>query len=215
MSGENAKHWQLAGIQHAVFMRIFPSLRHALVGPVSIARMSTSIVKRLVDKDGQPGINEQIARIDQQLQEAVLTIRALQSWEPASGELASPVALLQQGLQLMTTTFAMHQVNISLAEDWAASLSPEPVVQSAFLYAWLGVLCHCQDRLEGQALLQIEAIQPTALSTRLPSSACRDVHLGEHAGLAIDREAVGLLARHAGWAMELDDTQISLDWQAS
>lgn len=216
MSSENAQYWQLAGIQHVIFMRIFPSLRHGLVGPISIARMSTSIVRKLLTKEGQPGIAEQVARIDQQLQEAVLAIRALQSWEPAANELANPLDLIQQGLQIMTTPFAMSQIEVSLANDWASSLSPTPVAQRAFLYAWLGVLCHCQDSIRGQAVLSITASPSLAnqgLVVTLPETVTTDhVPAINDSGLLIDQEALHMLAQHAGWKMQYGHRQLSFTW---
>ncbi len=215
MSSENAQYWQLAGIQHVIFMRIFPSLRHGLVGPISIARMSTSIVRKLLTKEGQPGIAEQVARIDQQLQEAVLAIRALQSWEPAANELANPLDLIQQGLQIMTTPFAMSQIEVSLADDWASSLPTTPVAQRAFLYAWLGVLCYCQDSIKGQAVLSITASLPQAnpgLVITLPEAVTTDAPAINGPGLLINQEALHILALHAGWRMQYGHRQLSFTW---
>ncbi|WP_025872513.1 hypothetical protein [Methylobacillus glycogenes] len=83
---ENQNHWVIAGIKHEIFMRVFPSLRHGLVGPISIARMSISIVRRLLARGDASltSLNEPVERIDQQLAEAVLGIRNLQNWEPGS-----------------------------------------------------------------------------------------------------------------------------------
>ena len=44
-----AADWMAAGVRHEILMRVLPTLRHDLLGPISVARMELAV-------SGSPGV---------------------------------------------------------------------------------------------------------------------------------------------------------------
>lgn len=217
---ENQNHWVIAGIKHEIFMRVFPSLRHGLVGPISIARMSISIVRRLLARGDASltSLNEPVERIDQQLAEAVLGIRNLQNWEPGSKpQTQQLVEIISEGMALMTAPLAMREIVLDYVTD--ASAAEQSVSNpSALLYTWLGVLCYFQDSLQQACTLNI-VLQAQSLTVRHDVSATSTARASGRAAAsakvtarAIDKDALVALASAGNFALSLQPDGLELSW---
>lgn len=216
---DNQTHWVIAGIKHEIFMRVFPSLRHGLVGPISIARMSISIVRRLLARGDASltSLNEPVERIDQQLAEAVLGIRNLQNWEPGSKPQTQQLAeIISEGMALMTAPLAMREIVLDYVMD--ASAAEQSVSNpSALLYTWLGVLCYFQDSLQQACTLNI-VLQAQSLTVRHDISATSNARASSRAASAkvtaraIDKDALVALASAGNFALSLQPDGLELSW---
>lgn len=216
---ENQNHWVIAGIKHEIFMRVFPSLRHGLVGPISIARMSISIVRRLLARGDASltSLNEPVERIDQQLAEAVLGIRNLQNWEPGSKpQTQQLVEIISEGMALMTAPLAMREIVLDYVTE--ASAAEQSVSNpSALLYTWLGVLCYFQDSLQQACTLNI-VLQAQSLTVRHDVSATSNARASGRAAnakviaRAIDKDALVALASAGDFALSLQPDGLELTW---
>lgn len=216
---ENQNHWVIAGIKHEIFMRVFPSLRHGLVGPISIARMSISIVRRLLARGDASltSLNEPVERIDQQLAEAVLGIRNLQNWEPGSKPQTQQLAeIISEGMALMTAPLAMREIVLDYVTE--ASAAEQSVSNpSALLYTWLGVLCYFQDSLQQACTLNI-VLQAQSLTVRHDISATSNARASSRAAnakviaRAIDKDALVALASAGDFALSLQPDGLELTW---
>jgi len=209
------REWVLAGIRHEIFMRVFPALRHGLVGPVSIARMSVSIVRRLLSKGdaGKAVLNEPVERIDQQLAEAVTGIRALQAWEPGAKGLATPAEVLRQGMSLMTASLALRDIKLDYVPSDIQEV--EEVHHQPFLYAWLALLCHVEDSVQAPVSLRIEQKQPKSVSVEIIHS-LYDVNQDKTRPAAhvrlIDQAALELMAAAGGLQLTSGEGWMRLSW---
>lgn len=204
--------WVVEGIKHEIFMRVFPSLRHGLVGPISIARMSISIVRRLLARGeaSLTSLHEPVERIDQQLAEAVLGIRNLQNWEPSSKPQSLPLAdIIGDGIALMTAPLAMREIVL----DYEAAEDLGTVSHHAeLLYTWLGVLCYFQDSLQQAATLKVLLQPDTIKVTVLQQPGGRAYTGGKPAARVIDQAALQILASAAGFKLNVEAEGLSLSW---
>lgn len=215
---ENQSDWIVQGIKHEIFMRVFPSLRHGLVGPISIARMSISIVRRLLARGeaSLTALNEPVERIDQQLAEAVLGIRSLQHWEPGTKPQTQQVAdIIREGITLMTAPLAMREIVVDYAAD-SADVSGEISQHAALLYVWLGLLCYVQDSLQQAASLKVR-LQAQSLSVQwLLNAKAHEQGRSRSSMLlsarVIDRSALETLARASGFSLDIQPDSVHLGW---
>ncbi|MDR5171703.1 hypothetical protein IHQ56_07735 [Methylobacillus flagellatus] len=209
------QEWLVAGIKHEIFMRIFPTLRHGLVGPISIARMSASIVRRLLSKgeSSKAALGEPVERIDQQLAEAVAGIRALQAWEPEASGLAIPAEILRQGIALMTAPLALRDIKMDYVPSDIQDL--EEVRQQPFLYAWLALLCYFEDQLNEPATLRLEQKEPRSVCVEV-TRPFYDVNQTKgrakaHARI-IDKFALEAVANAGGFRLKFGQEWASFSW---
>lgn len=209
--------WIVEGIKHEIFMRIFPSLRHGLVGPISIARMSISIVRRLLARGEASliSLNEPVERIDQQLAEAVVGIRTLQSWESGSKPQTQPVAgIISEGMALMTAPLAMREIMLDYTEPTqdTGSISNH----ATLLYNWLGLLCYFQDSLQQAATLKVELQAQAVTVQMLVTDKAREPGRSRPASSAntrvIDQAALQALAGAGGFSLSFQPDGVRLGW---
>ena len=45
-----AADWMAAGVRHEILMRVLPTLRHDLLGPISVARMELAVMRRRLER---------------------------------------------------------------------------------------------------------------------------------------------------------------------
>lgn len=212
---ENQSSWIVEGIKHEIFMRIFPSLRHGLVGPISIARMSISIVRRLLTRDevNLTSLNEPVERIDQQLAEAVVGIRTLQNWESGGKPQAQPAAnIISEGIALMTAPLAMREI----ALDYAGPEEETTAVSTTLLYTWLGLLCYFQDSLQQAASLKIQlqaqSVTVQLLVTENPQQTARSKPSSLASARGIDQAALEALAAAGNFSLNFQPDSVRLGW---
>ena len=226
--------WEIAGIRHEIFLRVLAGLRHELVGPISVSRMAISVLKRTLDK-GDPGkdaIQQQVARMDEQMQQSVLGIRELSVWDADNSAFAPIDKIVRHGLKLMGYRLSMRGIIVDddalvghevigdeAAEDNPGAIADDSynVPHQAFLYAWLGLLGHIED-CHYPATLTISRELPTALSIQvIPGTAKAqeplvEIKPNQH---RIDQQAVAALAGHSGIFVQFSSNQISFGWQES
>ena len=223
--------WEIAGIQHEIFLRVLAGLRHELVGPISVSRMAISVLKRTLDK-GDPGkeaIQQQVARMDEQMQQSVLGIRELSVWDADNSAIAPIDEIVRHGLKLMGYRLSMRGILVDddavTGNEVSGDESPEDnsavpandvsnVPHQAFLYAWLGLLGHIED-CHYPATITISQELPTVLSIRvIPGTAkAQEPPIEIKPNLhRIDQQAVSALAGHSGMFVRFSPDQISFGW---
>lgn len=205
----------VAGIRHEIFMRVFPTLRHGLVGPISIARMSVSIVRRLLSRGevNKAMLNEPVERMDQQLAEAVTGIRALQTWEPEAKGTAIPAEVLRQGIALMTASLALRDIKLDYVPSDTQDL--DEVRHQPFLYAWLALLCYFEDRLSEPATLRIEQKEPKSVCVEITRSLYDANQVKPKPSVRaniIDQAALETVAAAGGLRLTFGEEWVSFSW---
>jgi len=215
-SASSHTHWQLAGIRHHVFLKVFSVLRHNLLGPISVTRMNHSIMRRNLEKDvlDKGKTLERLNKIDMQLEEAVFGIRALSVWDEASDNQALPGDIVAAGLKLMSGFLTLRNISVErLPED--SGVDYAVVRESPFLYAWLGLLCYIEDHAQQPIDLHIHFQDPTRLEIVITQplydvNAQPAVDDAPHA--IIDRAALQLLADDADVQFDISPQSIKMSW---
>jgi hypothetical protein len=217
-SASSNTHWQLAGIRHHVFLKVFSVLRHNLLGPISVSRMNHSIMRRSLEKDvlDKGKTLARLSKIDLQLEEAVLGIRALSVWDEKNDAQALPEVIVGAGLKLMSGFLTLRNISVErLPQD--SGVDYAVVRESPFLYAWLGLLCYIEDHAQQPIDLHIHFHDPRRLEIVITHplydvNAPRAVD-APHA--IIDRTALQMLGDDADIQFEISPQSIKMSWLAS
>lgn len=146
----SATDWQMAGLQHEIFLRVLPAVRHDMLGPVSVARMDVAILKRKLAAD-EPDIaacRDKLLTLDGHLSGVSQGLGLLRRWDTARGDTARAGETLAFAVGLMTPLLRLREITLApLPDVLPPELDDVQRPQSAFLYACLAVLCHVQDHL--------------------------------------------------------------------
>lgn len=136
----------ISAIHQEIFNRIFPTIRHDLVGYLSASLMRVSIMDRYLNKqDVLPNqLKNELIKIDTQLRNSIVEIRALEFWDFESKQNNNSNDVLNKSVQLMTTQLAMKNIKLNIIpEEIDAS---NEVVTKPFLYCLLCTLCYIEDK---------------------------------------------------------------------
>ena len=155
-----ANHWIAAGVQYEVLRRALPVIRHDLVGPLSVSRMGTAVLKRHLSREplDAEGAIARVEQLDIQLQTLVEGIRALRHWDLQAGEPLPAAHAISAALDLVRPALALRGVTLQAVEGWESRLTG-PSAQStqpmqpdqrttpygALLYAVLAAIFYLQD----------------------------------------------------------------------
>lgn len=212
-----AADWLAAGVRHEILMRVLPTLRHDLLGPISVARMELAVMRRRLEREDlspQDGLRR-VQQLESHLIELTRGLRELRRWDgmadeqmPAGSIVALAIGLMEQPLRLAGIVIDSTEVE----RDAGASLPLGPL-----LLGTLAMLCHAQDhlaagsrlrigfdasavRLELQPLAPLDAAQlapelPRASRSRVDAEAVR--HLAASLGLHAVLDAESWLLRPA------------------
>lgn len=214
--------WEIAGIQHELFLRVLPGLRHELVGPISVSRMGISVLKRTLEKGeaDQAALQQQVLRMDEQLQQSVLGVRALRLWDEDSNMTASAADIISHGIKLMSYRLSLRNITIDypLDDDPTNDSDDSKLIYQPFLYTWLGLLGYFEDHFTYAVLLAISRLSSNALRVRYQRSAAEAVaplhaDIQEAKRHHIDQHALLGLAQHYDISIVFGEDELTFHWQ--
>lgn len=214
-----AADWVAAGVRHEILMRVLPTLRHDLLGPISVARMELAVMRRRLERADlalQDGLRR-VRQLDGHLVDLTRGLRELRRWDPLDTERMPASAIVRLALMLMEQPLRLAGLEVSVETDCEAEDTELPL--APLLLGTLALLCHAQDqRASGQRLCLHLATRPegeaAVLSVRTeprpetgsvppPMPALPD--LPAPARACLDAEAVRHLASSLGLHAVLDD----------
>jgi hypothetical protein len=213
-------HWKIAGIEHEIFLRVFASLRHNLVSPLSVGRMTIALLKRSIEMNriDSDVLQQQVEKIDQQIKDSVVAIRALQMWDSHKNVMGNPISIISYGLKLCSSRLSARHIRIDLSDELKNKLAAEEahldeVEYKPFLYCWLGMLCFIEDNLDRPSILKLQCKDSKSLLI--------DIVLDEDAAESqlsaqprqITAESILHLAGHYSIAIQLNQNQVIFEWQ--
>jgi hypothetical protein len=212
--------WIAAGVRHELMMRVLPALRHDMAGPLSVARMGNTVLRRYLSADPfNPELSlKRLSQTEEQLNGLVVLIRGLGRWDVHATERAAAPALLDQALLLMRPL--LDTQNLQIAEgDSLPDLADWPsVAPPRLLYLVIGALIHLQESAEGAGgLVRMQRADDGGLRLRLePAAAAGDQEfpapvmtsgMGPRP-LRIDAQALQCLAIDLGAEIGIGDRQV-------
>ncbi|MFM2346297.1 MAG: hypothetical protein RL654_1050 [Pseudomonadota bacterium] len=217
--------WVAFGVRHEILLRVLPTLRHDLLGPISVARMELAVMRRRlerVDLAPQDGLRR-VQQLDAHLVDLARGLRELRRWDPLDTERMSAGGIVRLALALMEQPLRLAGLGVQVEGCEAESGAEWPL--APLLLGTLALLCHAQDHLmPGQGLrLHLDAppegeasvltVHIEALPGIVPESATSLTPAGTEmrppARVGIDAEAVRHLAASLGLHAVLD----ALPWQ--
>ena len=215
-----ARAWLAAGVRHQVLMRVMPSLRHDMAGPLSVVRMGNAVLKRYLDAE-PADIGAARRRLEQnegQLQELLKAIRGLNRWELTTSEHQEAALVVASALHLARPMLDLHGSQLEVPEPQTMLQDWPPLQPARGMYAVIGALCYLQDSAEAggaPGVMRVLATPDGALQLgRHGKAAAADSESGHESGpdQAIVR-APESLSRHRH-ATELAPASLPVDRMA-
>lgn len=148
-----AADWMAAGVRHEILMRVLPTLRHDLLGPISVARMELAVMRRRLERADlapQDGLRR-VQQLDAHLVDLTRGLRELRRWDPLDTERMPAGSIVRLALALMEQPLRLAGLEVSVETDCEAEDTELPL--APLLLGTLALLCHAQDGLSpGQRL---------------------------------------------------------------
>ena len=203
--------WLAAGVRNEILMRVLPTLRHDLLGPISVARMELAVMRRRLERSAlelQDGLRR-VQQLDSHLVDLTRGLRDLRRWDSMTDERMAPGAIVALAIGLMEQPLRLAGITVEL--DRVDDGEGEPRSIDALLLGTLAMLCHAQDHLPAgsrlqvrletsEARLSLHAIDPADVSE--PAAPMMD--LPRVTRVCVDAEAVRHLAASLGLHAVLD-----------
>ncbi|MFO1277238.1 MAG: hypothetical protein U1F21_14790 [Sphaerotilus natans] len=149
-----AADWMAAGVRHEILMRVLPTLRHDLLGPISVARMELAVMRRRLERADlapQDGLRR-VQQLDAHLVDLTRGLRELRRWDPLDTERMPAGSIVRLALALMEQPLRLAGLEVGMEAGCEAGQGPE-LPLAPLLLGTLALLCHAQDGLSpGQRL---------------------------------------------------------------
>lgn len=211
---------EIAGIEHELFTRVVASLAHKQVSPVSIVRMTVSIIKKSLEKSPVPleKFPAYIANINNQLDEVVTNIRGIRLWDSRSRDVAFPNVVIKQVADLMSMRLSVKHIRL---ENSDIEFEDKHEVNHAHLrYMLLAILSYFEDAIETPSILNIfrseqktiQVIVKSAAQADNAVKAATDKKTEHKVDYKIDQAALILLANAYLFELDFSGQQIRLSW---
>ena len=135
----------ISAMQHEIFSRIAPTLRHDLVGHVSVSLMRINIINKILNKPelDTDKLKLEIHKIEQLLKTNILNIRELSFWDFGTEKENIPNEILIKSVQLMSIQLAMKNIKSNLIPMEFSEV--EKIETKPLLYSLLSVFCYIED----------------------------------------------------------------------
>ncbi|MES2186435.1 MAG: hypothetical protein V4505_17930 [Pseudomonadota bacterium] len=217
MEGARAARWQAAGVRHELLMRVLPAIRHDMAGPLSVARMGNSVLKRylVVQPFDADKSAKRLDQTDEQLAQLLNAVRALSRWDTDGSERLDAATLLADGLQMARPILDLHGMVLELPDAADTTWMPAawPALQPArALYGVIGALSYLQDTAAGPASIRVQAAEGGLLLQATPSGTggLPEDQRPTPRALAIDPAALACLAQDLRWPMDIQPGAVLL-----
>lgn len=206
------ENYFISAIHQEIFNRVFPCIRHDLVGGISASLMRVSIMERRLNKAELVAetLKQDLEKIEQQLKENIHSIRALQFWDFDSVQEDMPINVLNKSVHLMASRLALRFIQTTVApqEDNAA----EPVKSKPLLYSLLCVFSYIEDNDFDNHHLNVGQSGQSIYIKYEPKTA-QDSTIKINRNLIFDQALVAKFANHYGIDINFGQNEITLVWK--
>ncbi len=200
----------ISAIHQEVFSRIFPAIRHDLVGYISASLMRVSIMDRYLHRpETEPEqLSLELKKIETHLKEAIRGIRGMQYWDFEAKHHDSPSNIIKKSVHLMATQLAMTGIQLAIFPSEAEDL--KEIETKPLLYTLLCVFSYIEDSNFDINHLNIRQKADSILVTfeALPSYGLATVK--KNRNLIINQEFAIKFAKYHGINMAIHASEITL-----
>jgi hypothetical protein len=202
----------ISAIHQEVFSRVFPCIRHDLVGGVSASLMRVSIMERRLNKAelSSDSLKEDLKKIELQLKDNITSLRALQFWDFDSEHEETPINILKQSVHLMASRLALRfiQATVQLQEGDGT----EPLKTKPLLHSLLSVFSYIEDNDFDNHHLNVGQSGKTIYIKFEPKIA-QDSAIIINRNLIFDQALVARFTNHYGIDIKFAQNEITLGWK--
>lgn len=226
----SAAHWHAAGVRHAVLLRVLPALRHDVATPISVMRLTASVLQRKLAHEPVDAAycSQRVETLDQQISVLNDALRWLLDW--GAGASDSPVTRAQLAfgcVGLLQPLWALEGVMINLdpalqplpaaAVPSIGSVDPRATEviwsrQSALRYLLLAALCYVHDSGSGPVRIRVVPDRHDALQLHGTLRNAGDLYVDpstcqaepQQPPVCIDAAALACLAADLGYLVRFN-----------
>ena len=173
--------WCAAGVRHAVLLRVLPTLRHDLATPISVLRLTATVLQRKLAAHPVDALYcaQRAATLDQQVGALTHALRWLLEWDSGAGEtdvtrpelVAGCVALLRplwalEGVLIDVDPVLERALPSVGAAGQASAGEPAWPRQAALRDLLLASFCYLHDAGAGLTRIRVAPDRHDALALR-------------------------------------------------
>ncbi|MEH3087225.1 MAG: hypothetical protein PGN26_12005 [Xylophilus ampelinus] len=219
-----ARSWIAAGVRHELMMRVLPALRHDMAGPLSVARMGNTVLRRyLAANPFNAELSlKRLTQTEEQLNGLVALIRGLGRWDVHGSERAPPAELLPQALALARPVLDAQGLQLAEADSLPDLSDWQDVAPARLFYPVIGALVHLQENAPpGGGTVRVQRDGASGLRFLLrpaePAEDGADSFPPMASGLGprplrIGTAALACLAEDLGAHLAADDREVAIAW---
>lgn len=202
----------ISAIHQEVFDRIFPTIRHDLVGYLSASLMRVSIMDRHLNKPEliPDQLKAELSKIESQLKISISGIRALEFWDFQSTHEDFPSEILNKSVELMSTQLAMKNIQLTVVPQ--EFNDTEKVESKPLLYCLLCLLSYIEDNNFEDNNLKICHIGKSITISFEPKIAQNTSTFKKIRSLTINREVALDFAKFYNMDISFSMEEIILAW---
>lgn len=201
----------ISAIHQEVFNRVFPCIRHDLVGGISASLMRVSIMERRLNKVelAPESLKEDLKKVELQLKDNINSLRALHFWDFDSEHGEAPINVLKKCVHLMASRLALRfiQATVQAQEDNGI----EPVKTKPLLYSLLCVFSYIEDNDFDNHHLNVGQSGPS-IYIRFEPKVAQDSTIKINRNLIFSKALVTRFAHHYGIDINFTQNEITLAW---
>lgn len=208
----NDENFFISAVHQEMFNRIFPTIRHDLVGYLSASLMRVSIMERYLNKPEVviEQLKAELLKIESQLKSSISGIRALAFWDFQSIHDDYPSEILKRGVELMSTQLAMNSIQLSLVPPEFQDI--EKVKTKPLLYCLLCILSYIEDNNFESKNLTIRQIRKSIAISFEPKIALSTTNFKKIRNLIINQDLAVNFAKFHDININFSDEEIKLSW---
>lgn len=201
----------ISAVHQEVFNRIFPCIRHDLVGGMSASLMRVSIMERHLNKAEVPldSLRQDLKKIELQLKDNIHSIRDLQFWDFDSAQEDTPINLIKKSVQLMASQLALKFIQITIQPQESPDIVS--VKSKPLLYSLLCLWSYIEDNdFENHHL----DVRQTGKSIHIyfEPKVAQDSILNKDRNLIFSQALVSRFAKHHLMNIYFAKDEITLAW---
>jgi hypothetical protein len=205
----------ISAVHQEMFNRIFPHIRHDLVGGLSASLMRVTIMDRHLNRPGSEisRLNEELKKIEGHLKETIVGIRELQFWDFDVVHKDTLCNILQKSVKLMASHLLLKNIQLAIKPCEIAQESETLLIESKpLLYTLLCVFSYVEDDGFKNKRLNIQELD-NAVEINLETIPAQDSSpYTKNRHLIIDQTLAARFAHYHGITIDFSNEKIYLSW---
>jgi hypothetical protein len=202
----------ISAIHQEVFNRVFPCIRHDLVGGITSSLMRVSIMERRLNKAAvaAESLKQDLEKIESQLKDNITSIRALQFWDFDSAHEDIPINVLNNCVHLMASRLSLRFIQTTVHTQ--ENNNAEQMKAKPLLYSLLCVFSYIEDNDFDNHHLNVGQ-SGQSIYIKCEPKVTQDSTFNIHRNLIFSQALVAKFVHHYGMDISFTKNEITLVWK--